>query len=109
MANLERRHRRLVGRNIDDEVDVPGPVAIEGKRGLRTLLMFEAGYSNSTSLRPGIKDHRPRSQIAADKFPINTVRQESAEAMAPSWVIRELRDHGRWYSDANARFKLLVR
>lgn len=32
-ANLERRHRRLVGRNIDDEVDVPGPVAIEGKKG----------------------------------------------------------------------------
>jgi hypothetical protein len=33
MANLERRHRRLFGRNIDDEVDVRGPVAIEGKSG----------------------------------------------------------------------------
>lgn len=29
----ERRHRRLVGRNIENEVDLPGSVAIEWKRG----------------------------------------------------------------------------
>lgn len=33
MANLGSRHRHLVGQTIDDEVDVPGRVAIEGKRG----------------------------------------------------------------------------
>jgi hypothetical protein len=38
MASLGRRHRRLVGQNIDDEVDVPGRVAIEAKKDFENII-----------------------------------------------------------------------